>query len=151
MQTFPGIMPSPELQRSFHAAGNAILPLREFLGDEKTLVCFSDYREDGAYATSTLFVTTLTYWDALASRLGEVRASHRVQSGSFQYKNRRDWRRLWPSAIEPWLMAFRDTPSLTVCVGYSKVLRRRDDYRAFVRNSSSSFEQIGAGITAQAA
>jgi hypothetical protein len=121
-------------------------PLREIVGAEGVLFGFSDYRERGNYSTSTLFLTTEPHWKALSRRLREIRLEKKVASESLQYKNRKKWARLWPSAIEPWLVAFRETPSLTVCVAHSKQFRAEPSYAVDRREAREHLRAGGSQV-----
>lgn len=121
--------------------------LADILGDEEALVGFSDYRESGVYRTSTLYLIALRDWDRLAHQLQAVRQRHNVESRALQYKNRKQWRRLWAEAIDAWLHVFRDTPGLAVCVAFSGKFRASHSYREFLNETNRSLREGGSNIT----
>lgn len=107
-------------------------PLRDLLGEEEVFFAFSDYKERGRYFTSTLYLTTLGHWQALARRLGEIRSQHRVPFRWLDYKSRQKWDKQRPAAMEAWLEAQREAPGIAICVAVSKRLREQQRFRAFL-------------------
>jgi hypothetical protein len=64
-----------------------------------------------------------------------------------QYKNRRSWGRLWPTAIEPWLETLRATPGLCICVAFSSRFLAEADYRALLKRASEQLATDGQEMT----
>lgn len=140
---------SPELIAGLADVGRSMRPIREILGEGGPIFGFSDYRESGSYATSTLYLTVQPHLNNLVRRLEEVRASGSVQSHALEYKSRKSWARLWPSSLDQWLTAFRESPGLAVCVAYSRRLYDTEEYRALKRAATREFQRVGRRVTAR--
>lgn len=144
----PRLMPWKPIADRMCADGAKLRPLAEVLGDADGFHCFSDYRvEDGTYATSTLYVTTEPHWNELVGQLEAIRGRFGVKSHALQYKSRRNWNRLWPEAIAPWLAAFRETAGLVICIARTRRLSEVKEYRDGICEVARRLENTGITCT----
>ncbi len=144
---FPTLSIQPELASALRESGQDMREFTQLLGRDEQLFGFTDFRERGPYSTSTLYVVTQSGWDALVQQLLEVRSVWNVESRTLQYKSRNSWQRLWKEAIDPWLLAIKQTPGIAICVAVSKELISRSDVREFLTEVTKSQREVGSRLT----
>ncbi len=135
-----------ELIAALVEAGTGIAPCQDLWKGETQLVGFSDYKLDGSYSMSTLYVMTTRDWEALCARLQAVREQFSVSSRVLEYKKRNKWQRHWPQAINPWMETIMDVPGIAVSVAISKEILSDFGYRELLTKATKSLRESGTNL-----